>query len=195
MRKEKNAEFRPCYGEGLGEGRGFQQTRGRRPSEILFPSGRGLGQGDWRNTNPYELGTLVDLGFAFSLLMHCFMLSFFRGCSDGNAARKEHGADIISSNFSPRGISVTSLPHKILSCEFPTWQPCFVSSRLDQNPSTAERMPSIQAAAWRHGLKWTISGMYLLRHVSMPPPFPHQSCARCRLSPFSCGAKKKFVSY
>jgi hypothetical protein len=98
-----------------------------------------------------DQGTLVDLGFAFSLLMHCFMLSFFRKCSDGNAARKEHGADIISSNFSPRGISVTSLPHKMSSCEFPTWQPCFVSSRLDQNPSTAERMPSIQAAAWRHG--------------------------------------------
>ena len=153
LRKEKNAEFRPCSGEGLGEGRGFQQTRGRSLSEILFPSGRCLGRGDWRNTTPYDSGTFVHLGFAFSLLMHCFMLSFFRGCSDGNAARKEHGADIISSNFSPRVISVTSLPHKILSCEFPTWQPCFVSSRLDQNPSTAERMPSIQAAAWRHGLK------------------------------------------
>ena len=105
---------------------GFSTNPKKYLSEILFPSGRCLGRGDWRNTNPYELGTLVDLGFAFSLLMHCFMLSFFRGCSDGNAARKEHGADIISSIFSPRSISVTSLPHKISSCEFPTWQPCFV---------------------------------------------------------------------
>ena len=73
---------------------GFFNKSEKYISEILFPSGTCLGRGDWRNTTPYDSGTLVDLGFAFSLLMHCFMLSFFRKCSDGNAARKEHGAYI-----------------------------------------------------------------------------------------------------
>jgi hypothetical protein len=123
--------------------------------------------------------------------MLCFTLSFFRKCSDGNAARKEHGADIIYSNFSARGISVTSLPLKILSCELLSWHTSFVPSRLDQNPSTVERMPAIQAAAWLHGLKDAPSSN-CVNYSPLPPPELRKMSA---FAIFLWSKKKTYASF
>jgi hypothetical protein len=162
-----------CSGQGHQKGAGFQSTRGKSISEMSFPRGRCLGRGDWRNTTPYDSGTLMDLGFAFTdspgALFHALILQKMLRweCRAEKTWIKHNLIQLLSArhqrDFPPSQDIVLRISHLA---------PSFVSSRLDQNPSTSEKLPAIQTAPWSHGLKWTISGRRLLRHASMthPPP-------------------------